>query len=148
MKEECEAVTSDLIMLEAGEQVDAIVFAARYRLLCQRLALARAFVRDAPFVVLDEPSTGLHASDVHHLVAVLQRLADRGDAVCVIEHHTGLLGACDRLGELGPAGGADGGRIVASGTPAASFPNRSYHGEPSGAQGLSARKMHGLGSDP
>ena len=72
----------------------------------------------APSVlVLDEPSTGLHACDVQHLARVLCRLADEGHAVCLIEHHTGLLSICDTLVELGPAGGQAGGRVVAQGTP-------------------------------
>jgi excinuclease ABC subunit A len=71
----------------------------------------------AAVIVLDEPTTGLHASDVHALARVLDRLAAAGHAVVVIEHHTGLLSVCDRLVELGPAGGAAGGRIVARGTP-------------------------------
>ncbi len=69
-------------------------------------------------VVLDEPTTGLALSDVRHLVAVLDRLAAAGNAVVVVEHHVELLSTCDRLVELGPAGGAGGGRIVAAGTPA------------------------------
>ena len=68
-------------------------------------------------VILDEPTTGLHKSDVQHLYAVLRRLADRGDAVIVIEHHVDLLCACDRLVELGPGGGGDGGRVIARGLP-------------------------------
>ena len=52
-----------------------------------------------------------------HLHRVLVRLAERGDAVIVIEHHTELLGACDLLVELGPGGGAAGGRVIALGTP-------------------------------
>ncbi|MBI5431929.1 MAG: excinuclease ABC subunit UvrA [Planctomycetes bacterium] len=68
-------------------------------------------------IVLDEPTTGLHASDVHSLARVLDRLAAAGHAVIVIEHHTGLLSVCDRLVELGPGGGEAGGRIVAEGTP-------------------------------
>ncbi len=70
-------------------------------------------------LILDEPSTGLHASDVLQLARVLQRLCDRGHAVVVIEHHTGLLAICDELVELGPQGGAAGGKIVARGTPKA-----------------------------
>jgi excinuclease ABC subunit A len=55
---------------------------------------------------------------VANLLLVLDRLAARGNALVVVEHHTGLLSACDRLIELGPVGGADGGRVVATGTPA------------------------------
>jgi excinuclease ABC subunit A len=69
-------------------------------------------------IVLDEPSTGLHASDVVQLARVLRRLAEAGQAVVVIEHHTGLLACCDRLLELGPGGGESGGRAIAGGTPA------------------------------
>ncbi|MCC7013737.1 MAG: excinuclease ABC subunit UvrA [Planctomycetes bacterium] len=68
-------------------------------------------------VVLDEPSTGLHASDVAKLARVLERLADEGHAVILIEHHTGLLALCDELLELGPGGGEAGGRVIAQGTP-------------------------------
>jgi excinuclease ABC subunit A len=67
--------------------------------------------------VLDEPTTGLHAADVAQLMKVLDRLVERGNAVVVVEHNTELLEACDRLVELGPAGGDEGGRLVAAGTP-------------------------------
>ena len=69
-------------------------------------------------VILDEPSTGLAATDVEHLARCLGRLARQGDAVLVIEHHTELLEICDRLVELGPEGGAEGGQLIAEGTPA------------------------------
>jgi excinuclease ABC subunit A len=69
-------------------------------------------------VVLDEPTTGLATSDVAHLLSVLDRIAARGNALVVVEHHTGLLCACDRLVELGPVGGEGGGRVIAAGTPA------------------------------
>jgi len=68
-------------------------------------------------VVLDEPTTGLAATDVEHLARCLGRLARQGDAVVVIEHHTELLEICDRLVELGPGGGVDGGEVIARGTP-------------------------------
>jgi excinuclease ABC subunit A len=80
--------------------------------------LAGAGSQGPSVVVLDEPSTGLHASDVVHLGRVLRRLAESGHAVVLIEHHTGLLVGCDRLVELGPGGGEAGGRLVATGTPA------------------------------
>jgi len=71
----------------------------------------------ASVVILDEPSTGLHSSDVAQLARVLQRLRRRGHAVVLIEHHTGLLSICDTLVELGPGGGGAGGTVIAQGTP-------------------------------
>jgi excinuclease ABC subunit A len=88
----------------------------------QRLKLCSELMRTGggipSVVVLDEPTTGLHAADVAQLVAVLDRLVRRGDAVVVIEHHVGLLSVCDRLVEIGPGGGDEGGCVIASGTPA------------------------------
>lgn len=80
--------------------------------------LSRASGSGPSVVVLDEPSTGLSATDVVHLARSLARIAGRGDAVVLIEHHTELLGICDRLVELGPGGGGAGGRIIGEGTPA------------------------------
>ncbi len=68
--------------------------------------------------VLDEPTTGLHLSDVERLVAVLQRMVDRGDSLVVVEHHPSVLAAADWIIEMGPDGGRRGGRVVAEGTPA------------------------------
>jgi excinuclease ABC subunit A len=88
----------------------------------QRVKLAselfRAETGGRSVIVLDEPTTGLSMSDVAHLATVIDRLAARGNALVVIEHHTGLLSACDRLVELGPVGGEGGGRVIAIGTPA------------------------------
>ena len=88
----------------------------------QRVKLASELVRATTggrsVVVLDEPSTGLAATDTVHLARALARLARRGNAVVLIEHNVELLGVCDRLVELGPEGGAGGGRIIADGTPA------------------------------
>jgi excinuclease ABC subunit A len=87
----------------------------------QRVKLASELLpssyRTASVIVLDEPSTGLHASDVVPLARVLAKLADEGHAVVLIEHHTGLLAMCDTLTELGPGGGEAGGRVIARGTP-------------------------------
>jgi excinuclease ABC subunit A len=68
--------------------------------------------------VLDEPTTGLHLSDVDRLVTVMQKLVDRGDSLVVIEHHPTVLAAADWVLELGPGGGREGGRVVAEGAPA------------------------------
>ena len=68
--------------------------------------------------VLDEPTTGLHVSDVLRLIRVMQQLVDRGDSLVVIEHHPSVLRSADWIVELGPGGGRSGGRVVAEGTPA------------------------------
>jgi excinuclease ABC subunit A len=67
--------------------------------------------------VLDEPSVGLHAADVHKLVDILQRFADEGNTVLIIEHHPDIIKVADWLIDLGPEGGDRGGYLVAEGTP-------------------------------
>ncbi len=66
--------------------------------------------------VLDEPSVGLHAVDVKNLIRILQRLRDAGNTVVVVEHETALMEAADRVLDIGPGSGADGGQLVFSGT--------------------------------
>ena len=85
----------------------------------QRLKIAsrlRSSQRDVLYV-FDEPSTGLHPLDIRTLVAVLDRLLDDGATVIVIDHDLDVLAAADRVIDIGPGGGPQGGRIVAEGTP-------------------------------
>jgi excinuclease ABC subunit A len=77
--------------------------------------------------LLEEPTIGLHMSDVRLLVAVLQRLVDRGHTVVVIEHNLDLIAEADWVIDLGPEGGAGGGQIVAEGPPEVIARNRCSH---------------------
>src|ERR1700759_4570371 len=67
--------------------------------------------------VLDEPTTGLHFADIHNLLNVLNRLADMGNTVLVIEHNLDVIKCADWIIDMGPEGGAGGGRVIAMGTP-------------------------------
>ncbi|HEY3343534.1 MAG TPA: excinuclease ABC subunit UvrA [Anaerolineaceae bacterium] len=86
----------------------------------QRVKLAKELSRRATgrtLYVLDEPSVGLHAADVHRLIEVLQRLVDQGNSVLIIEHNLDIIKVADYIIDLGPEGGDRGGRLVAEGTP-------------------------------
>jgi excinuclease ABC subunit A len=81
------------------------------------LAGARARSHGRKLYILDEPTTGLHLDDVRTLCKVLDRLVDAGHTVLVIEHHLDVIKRADWIIDLGPGAGADGGRVVAQGTP-------------------------------
>lgn len=84
----------------------------------QRIKLATQLQNTGTVYVLDEPTTGLHMSDVDTLLALLDRLVERGNTVIVIEHNLDVVAHCDWVIDLGPDGGKDGGQIVFTGTPA------------------------------
>ena len=67
--------------------------------------------------ILDEPTTGLHFEDIKTLLEVLNRLVERGNTVLVIEHNLDVVKSADYIVDMGPDGGRNGGRIIASGTP-------------------------------
>ncbi|HYF83811.1 MAG TPA: excinuclease ABC subunit UvrA [Clostridia bacterium] len=86
----------------------------------QRVKLAAELLKPptgATIYILDEPTTGLHAADVHQLIDVLQALVDDGNTVVVIEHNLDVIKTADHIIDLGPEGGAEGGNIVCIGTP-------------------------------
>lgn len=85
---------------------------------CQRIKLASELHKQGSIYVLDEPTTGLHMSDIGHIVEILNRLVEAGNTVIVIEHNTDLISQADWIIDMGPDGGSKGGQVVFEGTPA------------------------------
>jgi excinuclease ABC subunit A len=86
----------------------------------QRVKLAAELSKVATgrtIYILDEPTTGLHFADIQRLLEVLQRLVDTGNSIVVIEHNLDVIKVSDYLIDLGPEGGDEGGRLIATGTP-------------------------------
>jgi excinuclease UvrABC ATPase subunit len=84
---------------------------------CQRIKLASELHKEGSVYVLDEPTTGLHMSDITHLLKILNRLVDGGNTVIVIEHNLEVIANADWIIDMGPEGGNKGGRVIFEGTP-------------------------------
>src|SRR5579859_4538758 len=86
---------------------------------CQRLKLASELHKKGSIYVMDEPTTGLHKSDISKLLTIMNRLVEMGNTVIVIEHNLDIIKNADWIIDMGPEGGNKGGRVMFEGTPAA-----------------------------
>ena len=84
---------------------------------CQRIKLASELHKQGSIYIMDEPTTGLHMSDIGHLMEVINRLVDTGNTVIVIEHNLHVIKNADWIIDMGPEGGSKGGQIMFEGTP-------------------------------
>jgi excinuclease UvrABC ATPase subunit len=84
---------------------------------CQRIKLASELHKQGSIYVMDEPTTGLHMSDMSHLLAIINRLVDSGNTVIVIEHNLEIIKNADWIIDMGPEGGHKGGKVLFEGTP-------------------------------
>ena len=84
---------------------------------CQRIKLASELHKKGSIYIMDEPTTGLHMSDIGHLMQVINRLVDTGNTVVVIEHNLHVIKNADWIIDMGPEGGSRGGQVIFEGTP-------------------------------
>jgi len=84
---------------------------------CQRIKLASELHKKGSIYIIDEPTTGLHMSDIGHLMQVIDRLVDTGNTVVVIEHNLHVIKNADWIIDMGPEGGSKGGKVMFEGTP-------------------------------
>jgi excinuclease UvrABC ATPase subunit len=84
---------------------------------CQRIKIASELHKRGSIYVMDEPTTGLHLSDIGRLLTIMNRLVDGGNTVVVIEHHLDIIRNADWIIDMGPEGGHKGGTIIFEGTP-------------------------------
>ncbi|GIO70343.1 ATP-binding cassette domain-containing protein [Paenibacillus cookii] len=84
---------------------------------CQRIKLASELHKKGSIYVMDEPTTGLHMSDIGHLLEIMNRLVDAGNTVIVIEHNLEVISQADWIIDMGPDGGSKGGQVVFEGMP-------------------------------
>jgi len=83
----------------------------------QRVKLAKDLDKKGNIYILDEPTTGLHASDIKNIMELLEKLVKRGNTVIVIEHNLDVMKQADYIIDIGPDGGSGGGEVVFTGTP-------------------------------
>jgi len=100
--------------LDLGQSLDTLSGGER-----QRLKLALYLNEQGNIYILDEPTTGLHMSDVAHLIEILNKLVDGGSTVIVIEHNLDVISQADWLIDMGPGAGNEGGKVLFQGTPVA-----------------------------
>lgn len=91
---------------------------------CQRIKLASELHKKGSIYVLDEPTTGLHMSDIGHLLAIINRLVDAGNTMIIIEHNVSIIKNADWIIDMGPEGGHKGGQVIFEGTPADLLQNK------------------------
>lgn len=84
---------------------------------CQRIKLAGELHKSGSLYIMDEPTTGLHMSDISHLLEIINRLVDAGNTVIVIEHNLDVIRNADWIIDMGPEGGHKGGTVLFEGTP-------------------------------
>ena len=84
---------------------------------CQRIKLASELHKKGSIYVMDEPTTGLHLSDIGRLLTIMNRLVDGGNTVIVIEHNLDVIRNADWIIDMGPEGGNKGGKVIFEGTP-------------------------------
>ena len=83
----------------------------------QRVKLAKNLDKKGNIYILDEPTTGLHASDITNIMQLLEKLVKKGNTVIVIEHNLDVMKQADYIIDIGPDGGSGGGEVVFTGTP-------------------------------
>jgi excinuclease UvrABC ATPase subunit len=84
---------------------------------CQRIKLASELHKQGSIYIMDEPTTGLHMSDIGHLMQVINRLVETGNTVVIIEHNLHVIKNADWIIDMGPEGGSKGGQVIFEGTP-------------------------------
>ncbi|MCA1812336.1 MAG: excinuclease ABC subunit UvrA [Halobacteriales archaeon] len=105
---------------------------------CQRIKLAAELHKKGSIYVMDEPTTGLHLSDIATFLALVDRLVDEGNTIVIIEHHLDVIRRADWVIDLGPEGGSRGGEVVFEGTPAQLLRAKGSH---------TAAALRGAGAD-